>query len=287
MTGRKNFLRTYVLKCGPQGKKGFEVGNLKDAMEIVPHISFSVEKSDTESPNTSKIQIWNLSDSSIKVLDKKDCVVELKAGYNMNMATLVIGDVTSVVTTADNANRVTEIETADGRVAMRDTRIKISYNGKVNSKDIYNYVAGQMGCSVVFAKGLEFKKFPNGYSYTGKAKNLLKKMARCNRQSWSMQDGVLQITKKGVPVSTRGYILSPETGLIGIPKRITIGDNTDTKKAQTGWEVEFLLNGAVVVNSTVKIKSETVSGYFLVKKITYDGDNFEGDWVCTAQLLKL
>lgn len=175
MAGNKNFIRTYVLKCGPQGKKGFEIGNLKDAMEIVPHISFSIEKSDTESPNTSKIQIWNLSDNSIQVLDKKDCVVELKAGYNMNMATLVIGDVTSVVTTSDNADRVTEIETADGRTAMHNTKVKVSYNGKVNSKDIYKYVAGQMGCSIVFAKGLEFKNFPNGYSYTGKAKNILKK----------------------------------------------------------------------------------------------------------------
>lgn len=99
---------------------------------------------------------------------------------------------------------------------------------------------------------------------------------------WSSSD-----YEKGVPVSTRGYLLNAETGLIGIPKRITIGDSTDTKKAQTGWEVVFLLNGAVGVNSTVKLKSEMASGYFLVKKITYDGDNFEGDWVCTAQLLKL
>ena len=287
MASDKNFLRTYTLKCGPGGKKGFEIGNLKSAKDIALHVSFSIEKSDTEAPNTAKVQIWNLSDKNVKLLDTKDCVLELKAGYNMNMAPILIGDVTNVVTQPSNADRMTEIEVVDGRVALRDARINVSLNGAVNSKKVYQHVAGKMGCSVVFASGLDFKTYPNGFCYVGKAKNLLKKLVKTNRHAWSIQDGVLQITKKGTPVSTRGYLLSAETGLISIPKRITLANSTDTQKAQNGWEVEFFLNGAIGINDTVKLKSETVSGYFLVKKLTIDGDNYEGDWVCTAQLLKL
>lgn len=283
----ENFLRTYTIKCGQRGKKGFEIGNLSSSTETVLHVSFSVEKSDTESPNSAKVQIWNLSESSLKVLDKKDCVIELKAGYGTSMAPILIGDITSVITTPDNADRLTELEVTDGRVALRDAYVNLSYNGSVNCKRIYEHIAGQMGCTVVFSKELKYKTLPNGFSFVGKGKAALKKITKCCRHTWSIQNNVLQITKKGTGVSAKGFVLSGETGLLSIPKRITLANSTDTKKAQTGWEVEYLLNGAIGINDIIQLKSEKVNGYFLVKKVTIDGDNYEGDWICTAQLIKI
>ena len=51
--------------------------------------------------------------------------------------------------------------------------------------------------------------------------------------------------------------------------------------------MEYLLNGAIGVKDIVELRSKTVSGYFLVHKVTIDGDNMNGDWMCTAQLLKI
>ena len=48
-----------------------------------------------------------------------------------------------------------------------------------------------------------------------------------------------------------------------------------------------MLNGAIGVNDIVELRSKTISGYFLVYKVTIDGDNMGGDWLCTAQLLKI
>ena len=84
------------------------------------------------------MQIWNLSPKNLKILDKKDCIVELKAGYGDSLALILVGAVTDAVTTADGADRMTEIEVTDGRVALRDAKITLSINGKVNTKDIYN-----------------------------------------------------------------------------------------------------------------------------------------------------
>ena len=66
-----------------------------------------------------------------------------------------------------------------------------------------------------------------------------------------------------------------------------IGSNKENEKAQTGWEVEYLLNGAIGINDTVQLESRMARGYFRVHKVTFDGDNMEGDWVCTAQLLEI
>lgn len=286
MATEKNWLRIYTLKAGKQGAKGLEIGNTDSARQTVLHISFSCEKSDSESANTAKVQIWNLSDENVKVLEKKDCMVELKAGYGNNCSLIFAGNVTSAVTTPDGADRMTELQVVDGRVALRDTNIKVSLNGVVSAKTVYGLIAGQMGLPIKYAKGLSFRKFPNGYSFVGKGRTCLKKMARACGHVWTIQNNVIQITKKGTPVQTTGFLLNSDTGLISVPKRITISQNSESKE-QTGYEVQYFLNGAIGVNDTVKLKSDAVSGYFRVYKVTIDGDNMEGDWICTAQLIKV
>ena len=56
---------------------------------------------------------------------------------------------------------------------------------------------------------------------------------------------------------------------------------------RTGWEVEYLLNGAIGINDIVRLESGAARGYFRVHKVTLDGDNLEGDWICTAQLMEV
>lgn len=280
-----NFLRKYTLKCGQKGKKGFEIGNVKDTVAPALHVSFSIEKSDAENPNTAKIQIWNLSDRNLKLLDTKDCIVELKAGYGGNTALILAGNIVSATTVPDNADRMTELEVMDGQVALRDTVISLSLNGPVNCKDVYLQIASKMGLSIVFSGDLSFKKMPKGFSYVGKAKNALQKIAKYCKHKWTIQNQVIQITLPGRPVSTRSYLLDKSTGLLGAPKRITLGSEGGDEPQRTGWEVQYFLNGAIGVNNIVQLRSSNISGYFRVHKVTFDGDNLEGDWICTAQLL--
>lgn len=279
-----NWLRTYTIRAGPKGGTGFEIGNKNSVTEDCLHVSFSAEKSNAENPNDAKLQIWNLSDKNLGILESKDCIVELKAGYGTRRSLIFVGNVSSAITTLDNADRLTELSIVDGLVELRDTNISVSLNGKVDCKSVYQKIADEMGIAIKFAPDLTFVVLPNGFSYVGKAKGALQKMAQCCGHAWTIQNQVLQITMPGKPIETQGYLLSSETGLIKIPKRITIGSGEESK---TGWEVEYLLNGAIGINDIVELRSKTVSGYFLVHKVTIDGDNMSGDWVCTAQLLKI
>jgi len=278
--GNANFMRRYILKCGKEGKKGFSVGHIKSANDIALHVFFSAEKSNSESPNSAKIQIWNLSDKNIRILETKGCVSELRAGYDDNIATVIVGNVASVTTSIDNADRMTEITVVDGLEELKDTNISVSVNGKVNSKEIYSRIAKAMGIPIVFAKELVFKSFPNGYQYVGKAKNALQKVSRFCGFKWTIHNKIIQVTLPGRAVSTKGFVMSSETGLINAPKRIAI----DKK---SGYEINYLLNCAIGVNDIVEVKSKTVNGYFLVHKVSIDGDNLEGDWLCSAQILRI
>ena len=279
-----NFMRRYIMKCGPSGKGGFQIGNISSATETALHISFSIEKADVENPNDAVIQIWNLSDKNLKILESPKCIVELKAGYGDTMSVVLVGTVSSVITTKDNADRLTEITVVDGLLELKETVLSISMNGKVNSKEIYEKVAKDMGVPIRFAKDVRFKDFANGYTYIGLAKNILHSIAGYNKHQWTMENQVLQVTLPGRTLEPQGYLLSSETGLISVPKRVSIGNGTEEIY---GWEVQYLLNGTIGINSAVQVKSSVVNGYFRVQKVTIDGDNLEGDWMCTAQLLEV
>lgn len=93
----------------------------------------------------------------------------------------------------------------------------------------------------------------------------------------------------------RAFLLSPKTGLVDVPKKLTKGEknsgnataNSQENKNQTGWEITYLLNAAIGVNDYVKLESKKASGVFRVSKIKIEGDNFGERWICTAEILEV
>lgn len=291
---QENFIRQYLLKAGVMGRNGFQIGDISDLNPHALHIHFSIEKSDSEASNTAKVQIWNLSPENLKVLDTKDCTIELLAGYASHISLILVGNLVTAFTQMDGADRLTEIDVVDGRVAIRDTYISVSFFGKVNSKDVFDYIATAMGIPVVYSIGCNFRILPNGFSFVGAAKNALKKLCKTCGLAWSIQNSILQVRKPNEPITVSAYLLNADTGLLDIPKRITISAESDDSAdgssgttSQIGYEVRYLLNGAIGVNDFVRLESNTVRGYFRVYKLNMDGDNLEGEWTCTAQLLEV
>lgn len=277
----RNFNRTYTLRFGQKGSGGRIIGERNEL-----RISFDVEKSDSKTSNTAKLSIWNLSDESIKLLESKDCVVELKAGYDGNNALIFVGNVTELSTSFDDADHETEIEASDSRTALRDANISISYAQPVSSKELYTTIANKMGVSVVFSES--FKEITlDKYVYVGACKNALTQIATRCGNAWTMQNGVMQVTMPNEPVTMKGYILSKDTGLIKAPKKVKLSSDNNKEKNLSGWEVEYFLNGAIGVNDVVVLDTKNVSGYYRVKKVKMSGDNMSGDWICKATLLEI
>lgn len=280
----KNFDRQYRLSAGQAGQTGFEIG----ADKPVPlHVAFSIQKADLQSQNTAKVSIWNLNKQHLAELDKDDCILTLKAGYGSVMPLIFTGVVTYATTSLDGADRCTEIELVDNRIEIRDTYVSLSYTGKVNTKTLIQDAADQMGVAVTFSYNAEFADLPNGFSFVGPAKNVLTKACDSSGLKWSIQNGVLQVKKPGDVMSKEVYVLSPDSGLLGIPKRVQISNDKGTSAAQRGWDVEYLMNAAINIDDYVRLESKTVTGFFRVYSLEIDGDNVDGSWSCTARLLEV
>ena len=287
MGGYDNFDRQYRLAAGPAGGAGFEVGETSKAQPVALHVNFSLQKSDLETQNTGRVTLWNLNPSQLAVLNEKDCVVSLKAGSGSKLALIFAGIVSYVSTTIDSADRKTEIEVIDNLVEIRDTYVSVSYNGTVNWKIIFDDVAAQMGVAVSYSYNAEFVDISNGFSFVGLARDIMTKGCKCCNLSWSIQNGVMQVKKPGDVMSREVYVLSPDTGLLGIPARVVITQDEATGKNTLGWDVEYFLNGAINIDDYVKLESETVTGYFRVYSLEISGDNVSGDWICKARLLEV
>lgn len=292
------FDRQYRLSAGTAGGVGFEIGEPTPPHNSALHISFSVERTDGQTLNKTKITVWNLNEAHINTLMKDNCAVFLSAGYGKARPLLFKGTVTNVTTALDGSDRATDIEAIDGFGEVKDTYVVLSYKGSISVYDIIEKAAEQLGTPVVYSKTAQTRaksfQFSSGYSYVGSARSCLTKVCGGVGLNWTIQNGTLQVQKAGEAVSTVAQLLNADTGLIGVPTRIynsAVASGTDTgstlQDSLFGYEVTYFMNGNIGVNDLVKLESRVVSGLFRVYKLQIDGDNLSGDWQCTAQLVEV
>lgn len=290
----KNWDRQYRFVAGKAGAAGFEVGEAVNGRAL--RIVFDLEKTDVESSNTGTITIYNLNNEHVALLKEKDCMIALKAGYGANLPLIFSGNITTEYTSDDGPDRETEIQVADGRVAIRDTFVSVTYAGETLAQSIYNDAIGQMGITCVYSlkaqELLKAFKLPNGFAYVGTAANCLSQMGAMCGLNWTIQNGVCQILFPGDPITTQCFILDESSGLINIPKSITINAETTTNEGVTqeplhGYEINYLLNGAIGVNDMIQLVSKNVSGFFRIRNIKISGDNYGPTWICTAQIIEI
>ena len=289
----KNWNRTYRLIAGKAGEPGFEIGGRTgEAL----HIKFDLEKTDVTSNNTGTISIWNLNDEHVGILEQKDCMIALYAGYGSNMPLLFSGTVTNPETSMESADRKTDVDVVDGRVAIRDTYVSLSYTGDTLLYAVINDCITQMGITCVYGEKalalITATKIPLGFAFLGAAAECMTQLCNAYGLKWSIQNGVCQVCGQDEAISVQAYVLNESSGLIGVPKRIALSAESktaDTTKKNTtyGYEVEYFLNAAINVNDLVQLESQKASGVFRVKNIKISGDNMENDWTCTAKLVEV
>jgi len=287
MSGYENFDRQYRLAIGPPGGEGFEIGSTTKECPIPLHINFSFQKSDLKAQNTGKVEVWNLSPSHLAMIDEKECCLSLRAGYGNRLSLIFAGLISYASTSEDGSDIKTEIEVNDSLIEIRNTYISISYNGTVNWKTIFDDTAAKMGVAITYSYNVTFADIPNGFSFVGLARDVIDKGCACCGLTWSIQNGVMQVKKPGDVMSREVFILSPKTGMVGMPVRVVVSEDENTKQKVLGWDVNYLLNGAINVDDFVKVESRTVTGYFRVYSIEASGDNISGDWMCKARLLEV
>lgn len=301
------FDRVADLVVGQSGGTGILVQDLR--------FEFVVEKSASETLNSSTVRIYNLSPASRKLVERPNNAVIVKAGYRQDIGpvTIFVGIVRRALTTRENTDWVTELELDDGLIAYQGSKTSRLFPSGVAGIDVLKGVSSQFGLPVrPLPPDISKKTYPTGFSTCGRTREAMAKVCDYLGLEWSIQNQEIQIVKKGGVVKQSAVVLSAETGLIGSPAleartmtdkqaaksgistsqsgvivkgtKVGSGGNTNTRLEVQGYKVVSLLQPRIEPGGYVQLKAVGIDGFFRVEAVTHKGDTGGQEWTSEVSL---
>lgn len=271
-------------------------------------VRFEVAFDDDAIPNQSKVQIYNLSKSTIAQLKRGDQVT-IQAGYGEDIGVVESGKVDKVLTKKDGVDKITTIyviagddfstvkvdETNADPGSIRyhkegafagqvvegalDISFKPGTDGMTIIKRVTSALGMKLGGPIILKKNMIYKK---GYVITKLILNNLEEVVRDCGSVLYHRKGKLIIRPIDEGTDEQ-FLLSEETGLIQSPSDFERTDSKGTEKRTIrGYTVKCLLQHRITTASIIEIKSSTANGkYRAIKgKHIADKDNFHTEFEC-------
>lgn len=260
-------------------------------------INFKIEKSLVGYPNLGNIKIYNMSENSRKKIEEKSLKIQLSAGYEDTNVTLIFdGNIVNVVHQKIGVDWVSEVFAADGVNILSTSTINKTLPAGTDTEQIYNELIGQMqGISKGVTEGLKNclsgkRSLLRELQLSGNVKDWLDKIAKDCGFEYSVNDGVIETTAVGFPLSdVSPVVISQAGGMIGSPERSEVGIN-----------VKNLLLPELKLGRTIKVESITEQlnvgnlffrkvpavrndGIYRIDKITHIGDTHDNAWESQIQ----
>lgn len=237
-------------------------------------IAFDIKKDDESDPNKAKIQLYNLSLDSRSYLEKTNEIIRLEAGYEDEIGIIFMGDIlkNGVRHERNGGDIITTVMCGDGQKSIVDAYVDISMGKGTTCQQIVTAAVNKLkeyGLSVRIISGDLSKQFLQGKTYSGSVRQLLDEVTAFCGLKWSCQNNSIQIyPKEGTPASSV-FLISSESGLIGLPS-----------KGENGIIFRCLLNAQLIPQNFIQLqtKQTTGTGTYKIISVHHVGDSREGDW---------
>lgn len=216
---------------------------------------FSTAQEDEESPNNCSIRVYNLSEDTVRKVQKEYTRVILQAGYE-NGAFGVIFDGTikqfRIGREGDAVNSYIDILAADSDLAYNYATVNRTLAAGSSPADrITAIIAAKSkygvkpGVLVIPSTG---GVLPRGKVLFGMAKTMMRSEVQNIGSTWSLQNGQVNVIPLDGYLPGETVVLSALTGLIG-----------RVEQTQDGLRARCLLNPKIVVGGLVKIDNKSVN----------------------------
>ncbi len=266
----KYFNRTIQVLTGVRGSE--------TALSLTgSRVEFMVKKTNKRTNNSAQIRIYNLSNATVAEFEKKNAIATLNAGYEQGLGagTLISGDISDIKTERNGGDIATVLDLSDGTNIIREKTVSVAMSGSVTVQNALKKIADNIGLPLNISEPIT-AKYQSGFACYGAPMDAIDKICRKIKYLYSVENGVLNLWPANGVKKTSVINLSPSTGLIGRPEKITI----DKKN---GWSIKGLLSPSVVVGGRVQVASETVSGVLKINNLIHTGDTHGGEWITTME----
>lgn len=241
---------------------------------------FKIKKSLTKDPNTAEITINNLAETTRSRMQAQAAKVVVRAGYLNTVGQIFIGDAHNIEHLREGADWVTKIHAGDGARALTQGRVSQSFAAGTPVTDVVASISRVAGFDVSSVtktgklKELEGRQFAQGYVAHGSIGKELDKILRGAGFEWSVQDGKLQVLRRGEAGTERVIELGPDSGLIGSPEYVT----PEKTKKPSVLKFKALLSPEIIPGRRLAFQSARHKGVHRVLKIDHTGDTDSDDW---------
>lgn len=252
------------------GKKFVNYG--EDALDI----EFDIPFTDKEEPDVSTVTIYNLSEGTISGIEKEGYIF-VNAGYREmhNRANILTGNIEKVETTWQGVDKITTITVSDGAKAWRTAKLNKTYKEGTKASVIMRDLANILKYEIIEISPKKDIEYKLGKTIKGACSTSLKQLVKDTESKMFINKNRIVIRNRNIGYQT-GFILSPETGLVGSPT-LNKDDSDDkvestdkekkkkeNKEEKKTWNVDSLLNPRLETDSIIQVMSEKLSGTFRV-----------------------
>jgi hypothetical protein len=229
---------------------------------------FTVVRDSVQTPNTARIKVYNLSQSTIARIQKEFTRIFLQVGYQGGqLSTIFNGYVIRMTRGSSVSQPISQAAFLSGRENQTDTFLEFigtdgdkPYNfatmsvalaaGSTVNQQLQTIAQAlapfnmNMGYTNLGGKGNV--TLPRGIVLHGMVRDVLDDFCRHTDTTWSIQDGKVEIVAKNqgsIPGAV--VVVSPKTGLIGLPR-----------ETLQGVEFTTLMNPYLRVGRAVQIQAQ-------------------------------
>lgn len=264
-----------------------------DGLRVV----FRIEKSLVGYPNLANIKLYNLSANSRARIEKEGLKVQLFAGYADTGSPLLFdGDIVNVIHQKAGVDWISEIFAADGVNILSTSTVNKTLAAGADTELIYNTLIAEMeGIKKGVTEGIQNcltgkRSLLRALQLSGNVKDWLDLIAKDCGFEYSVNDGVIETTAKGFPLSDEPpAVINQSGGMIGSPERTEIGIT-----------VKNLLLPALKLGRTIRVESISEKlnvgnlffrkvppvrnqGIYRIDKMIHQGDTHSNQWETQIQ----
>lgn len=214
-------------------------------------IVFDIKLSDSQTPNTAKIRVYNLSQDTVSKVQKEFTYVTLQAGYESNFGTIFYGNIKQVVYGSENnVDTFIDISAGDGDQPYNYAVINQPLAAGADQSDIVNACLNplaELGIENGFIDDTDSQKLPRSKVMYGMSRDYLRKSALNTNTNWSIQAGKYQSVKQTSVLPGQAVVLNSKSGLIGTPNQ-----------TNDGIIIQCLLNPNIKIASSVQVNQNDI-----------------------------
>lgn len=241
---------------------------------------FSVTKSvATARAGSLELEVYNLSrahSAELADLPRRTTFVSVDAGYEEGMSRIFTGNLRRAIPRHDGASWVVKVTAGDGEFARRSARISRAFASGTSTSVAAQALADALGVGVGNAasafRGVRLagggEVFEDGHILHGNAAQALTDLCNASGQTWTIQDGTIQVLPLGGASARTAIRLGADSGLIDSPE--IVGRNTVT--------VKCLLQPGLVPGQRVVIDSLLVQHEVRITEAKLTGETHGNSW---------